>query len=79
MVKSNNKLKAHNIKLSKYKSNWIDIESYVDAALYYYYILKSRRELRGTEVWVYVNACCNLSVYELCLYKNSQVASNHDK
>ena len=35
MVKSNNELKAHNIKLSKYKSNWIDIESYVDAALYY--------------------------------------------
>ena len=34
VAKSNNKLKAHNMKWGKYKNNWTFIESRVVAALY---------------------------------------------
>ena len=34
ITKSNNKLKAHNMKWGKYKNSWIDIESRAVAALH---------------------------------------------
>ena len=55
IAKSNDKLKADNMKWGKCKSNQTDIESRVVAALCQYPVSKSRTELRGTKACVYVN------------------------